>query len=420
MDLPIAALERLLVAALVGFLIGLDRERSELRKKRRLFAGVRTFTLIALAGAVPMLVRDSVGQALLIVSFLAVGAVTVVSYIRSSATGHVGATTEVAAIATFLLGVLAGTGELQVAAAAGVAVAVLLVAKPRLEAFSRALTADELAGALELAVITVIVLPLVPDQGFGPWSALNPFQIWLVVVLVSGLSFAGFVTVRLLGERRGLLLAGVVGALVSSTAVTVSMAQESRAAPRSGRLAAAAAVLASAVMCVRVGLLVAAIRSSILLYMAAPLALMTVAAVVAAWLLARRRSLEGGRGTATPEVANPFSLAAALTFAAIFAAVTLFSRATQVYLGARGVYLAAVVGSLVDVDAVSIALAREGGPATATAVAAAIIVAIVTNTVVKLGIAVVMGRGSFRIHVAAALGLIATVGLATAFLLAQF
>src|SRR5262249_1025398 len=142
------AFERLLVAVLVGVLIGLDRERAEARKTHQVFAGIRTFPLIALTGAVPMLVIDVTGPVLLVVSFLAVTGVIIVSYLHTATTGDVGATTEIAALATFLLGVLAGTGQLVVAGATGVGIAVLLTAKPHLEAFSRALTDEELAAAL--------------------------------------------------------------------------------------------------------------------------------------------------------------------------------------------------------------------------------------------------------------------------------
>ena len=189
MTMPLLpSLEGLLVALLVGFLIGLDRERAEARKGRDGFAGVRTFPLIALAGAVPMVLLPIAGPALLVASFAAVAAVAIVAYIRSSAAGEIGATTQMAAVASFLLGALAGGGQFVMAGAAGVTIAVLLAAKPRLEAFSRALTADEVRAVLELAVISVIVLPLLPNRGFGPWGVLNPFDIWLIVVLVSPLA----------------------------------------------------------------------------------------------------------------------------------------------------------------------------------------------------------------------------------------
>ena len=420
MTWPLAALERLLVALLVGFLIGLDRERAEARKTHKVFAGVRTFPLIALAGAVPMLLIDVAGAALVVASFVAVAAVALVSYIRSSAAGDIGATTEIAALATFRLGSLAGAGYLVVAGATGVTVAVLLVAKPRLEGFSRALTEDELAAALELAVISVIVLPLLPNQGYGPWQALNPFEIWLVVVLVSALSFAGFVAMRSLGEERGITLSGVVGALVSSTAVTAAMAAESRASKGLAGAAAGAAVLASTIMCLRVAVLAGAVGVGILPRLLPVVGAMAVVGVLAAWIV-RKRVGRPAAASSGADISNPFSLRAALTFGAIYAAILLVVHAAQAYLGARGMYLAAAVSALADVDAVSIAFARLGAAgADWHAPAAAVTVALVTNTIVKLGISLVMGTGMFRRYVAIALGVTAVVGALVGVLVARF
>jgi uncharacterized membrane protein (DUF4010 family) len=420
MPSPLSALERLLVALLVGFLIGLDRERSEARKTHRVFAGVRTFPLIALAGAVPMLLVDIAGAALLVASFVAVAAVALVSYIRASAAGDVGATTEIAALATFLLGALAGAGHLVVAGAAGVGVAVLLVAKPRLEAFSRALTEDELAAALELAVISVIVLPLLPSRGYGPWLALNPFEIWLVVVLVSALSFVGFIAMRLLGERRGFTVTAVVGALVSSTAVTVAMASQARASKGLAGVAAAAAVLASTIMCVRVAVLAGAVSIGILPRLLPVVGAMAAAGAVAAWILGRKvgplATMPSGA-----DISNPFSLRAALTFGAVYAIVLLVVRAAQEYFGARGMYVAAGLSSLADVDAVAIAFARLGASAAEwRAPATAIAFAVVTNTLTKLVISLVMGAGVFRRYVATALGVMAVAGVLAAAVVARF
>jgi len=406
-DTTIPALERLLVAMLVGFLVGLDRERAEARKEHALFAGVRTFPVIALAGAIPMLLADRVGPALLVATFLAIAAVAVVSYVRTSAHGRIGATTEMAALATFLLGALAGAGQLVVAGAAGVALAVLLVGKPRLEAFSNALTTEEIMAALELAVITVIVLPLLPDRGYGPWQALNPREIWIVVVLVSALSFVGFVAMRVLGPGRGMAITGAVGGLVSSTAITISMAERSHAG--AARPAAAAAVLASTIMCVRMAALAGAVDPGILPRLLPILTVMAVAGGAAAWLM--------GRGAAgrTPAVdgtlTNPFSLKAALTFAALYTLVLLGVRVAEEHLGAGGLYLASALSAIVSVDAPTVALARLGaGPTGWAAPAAAIGVVAVTNTMVKFGIAVAYGAGSFRSRVATALGVMSVLG----------
>ena len=402
---PVPSLERLLVALLIGILVGLERERAEARKERPLFAGIRTFPLIALAGAIPMLLPSPVGAALLVTTSMGIGVVAVVSYIRSSGEGKIGATTEIAALATFLLGALAGFGELTVASSAGVAIAVLLAAKPPLERFSKALTAEEVSAVLELAVITVIVLPLLPNRSYGPWNALNPREIWVVVVMVSGLSFIGFVAMRVLGARRGMAVAGAVGGLVSSTAVTISMAERSHAAVVRPA-AASATVLASTIMCVRIAVLAGLVNPAILPGLLPILIVMAVSGGVAAWVMGR-----GHRRTTTPDgsITNPFSLRAALTFAAVYAVVLVCVRAAEVYLGQGGIYLVSALSATVSVDAPTVALARLANASTDWA-AAAIGVVAVTNTLVKLVIAVAYGEGTFRTQVGAALAVMALLG----------
>lgn len=407
----LSSLEGVAVALLVGILVGLDRERAEARKGREGFAGVRTFPLIALVGAVAAVLMPVTGIALLVASFVAVAAVAVVAYWRSSAAEGPGATTEMAAIATFLLGALAGSGQYVLAGSAGVAVAVLLAAKPRLESFSRALTGEEVRAALELAVISVIVLPLLPRQGYGPWGVLNPFAIWLIVVLVSALSFAGFVAMRLLGERRGLAVTGAVGGMVSSTAVTYAMAERTRADRGLGGPAASAVVLASCVMSLRIAVLAGIINAGILPRLLPVVGAMAVVGGIAALWLARSSTGEPlGSGS---RITNPFSLRAALSFGLLFALILLGVRAAQEYLGAGGAYAAAALSGVADVDAVTIAFSRlgPGGDAWRTP-AAAVTLAAVVNTLVKLGIAVVFGAGRFRRYVAVAMGLVAAAGLA--------
>jgi uncharacterized membrane protein (DUF4010 family) len=406
------SLEGLLVALLVGFLIGLDRERAEVRKGRDVFAGVRTFPLIALAGAVSMVLMPIAGPALLIASFAAVAAVAVVAYIRSSAAGEIGATTEMAAIVSFLLGALAGSGQLVMASAAGVTIAVLLVAKPRLEVFSRTLTSEEIRAALELAVISVIVLPLLPNRGFGPWGVLDPFEIWMIVVLVSALSFVGFIATRTMGERRGLAVAGAMGGLVSSTAVTLAMAERARADEGVGRAAASATVLASCVMSLRIAFLAGIINAGILPRLLPVVGAMAAVGGLAALWLARG---PGDEPTASGgNLSNPFSLKAALSFGLLYALILLAVRAAQVYFGDGGTFAASALSGVADVDAVTIAFSRLG-PMTDDwrTPASAVTLAVVVNMIVKMGLGIGVGGGRFRRHVALALGLMALVGGAT-------
>lgn len=400
------------VALLVGLLIGLDRERTEKRDNLPRLGGVRTFPLIALLGALSSLLWPVMGLLPLVLSFLGVAAVVVVAYVRTSSR-DVGATTEMAALLTYVLGVVAGQGGLLIAAAAGVVTAVLLAAKPRLEAFSRAISAEEMHATLELAVISAIVLPLLPNEGYGPYSALNPFKLWMVAVLISTVSFAGFVAMRLWGERKGLIVTAFVGALVSSTAVTMAMAAKSRAHESGSRASAAGAVMASTIMCVRVFILASAFGKTLLRTLAAPLAAMTLVGVVCTtWLFLRAEQHK----EETAKLANPSSLPTALTFAFIFGVVSLLVPFAKDAFGARGVLVAAALSAVADVDAIAIALAQQAKRDFSPTLVLGIVIASVVNTWVKGGIAVVAGRGAFRWQVAGPLAVMGVAGIATALL----
>jgi uncharacterized membrane protein (DUF4010 family) len=425
------ALPRLLVALLVGLLIGLDRERAEDRKQQKLFAGVRTFPLIALTGAGLALLPAPLGPGPLIIGFVAVVAIVVVSYHASCKAGHVGATTEFAALVTYVLGALAGSGQMMVAGATGVAVAVLLAVKPRIERLSRAMTDEELFAVLQLAVISAIVLPLLPDQGYGPWEVWNPRKIWLVVVLVSAVSFAGFVAVRWKGEKAGLYWAAGLGALVSSTATTVAMSQRSAELGADGQQGGqgnrlvAATVLASVVMCGRLLALVAAVRAPLLAHLAIPLGAMILVGLAAVFVFHRLggRRATGAAATKQEEenkrgFSNPFSLKSAITFGLLFAAILLLVRASEAWLGSRGTLLAALLAGLVDVDAITVALSRQAHADALGASTLAIIAACASNNLFKAGTAVFVGKGRFRAAAAGSLLAMAAVGVTAAGVLA--
>ncbi len=399
---------RLGVALMAGLLIGIDRERAEQRKAREIYGGVRTFPLIALSGCVPMLVLDTAGPWVIVVAFAGIAAITAIAYWRGSRDGHVGATTEVAGIATFLVGMLAGSGRLFIAGAAGLVVATLLVAKPRLEAISRAMKPAEVTAVLKLAVISGIILPILPNHGIGPWNALNPREIWLIVVLVTGLSFVGFVAGRLLGEERGLTVTGLLGGLASSTAVTVAMAERSKESAQVAAPAAAAAVLASSVMAVRMAIFAGVVNREILPRLAPVCGVMALSGLVSAWLIARVRHRK-----AHAPLRNPFSLGQALIFAVIYALILLAVRVTQQWLSSGAMFATATLGGVADVDAVTIAFAQlDPGSAGWRIPAAAISLAAVINTLTKLGIAWARGSPAFRRPVAASLGVMALVGAA--------
>jgi uncharacterized membrane protein (DUF4010 family) len=401
---------RLLIAAAIGGLVGLERERAEMQSQAPQFAGVRTFPLFSLLGA--MLVVGTGGIGLVsVIGFAAVAALVIISYVRTSQI-DIGVTTETAALATYWIGALAGAGHLSLAATLAIGMTVLLASKQRLEAFPRALSPDEVQAALLFAVIAVVVLPILPNADYGPWGVWNPRTLWGMVVLVSGISFVAFIGIRVLGAARGLYASGVLGGLVSSTAVTVSFAARSREEPHRALPLAAAAGMASLVMTVRVGVLAAIAGAAVLPVLVPFLAAMLLAGAGAVAVIVRRAPSSIDAAVA---VSNPFRLDQAVRFTVVYALVLLAVEAAGRYLGAWGVLAASVIAGVTDVDAITLALAGSVGAAgmPPPAAAGAIAAAVLSNTVAKAGYALGMGSGPFRRAVVAVLGTAFAAGILT-------
>jgi len=411
---PGEALLRLLAALLLGGLIGVERERSAAAAGVRQFAGVRTFPLFAVLGSAIALVSGDIGAAV-IVGFVGIAALVIAAYLRTSGTDP-GTTTEVAALAAYWVGVMAGVGALLVAGAVGIGVVALLATKERLEAWSRALTREELSAVLGLAVISVIILPMLPDAPYGPWGVWNPRILWLMVVLVCGLSFAAFVAMRVLGGSPGLYLSGLLGGLVSSTAVTVAFATRSAATTRHDMALAIASGLASLVMLVRIALLCGVVQPSLLLTLAPEVAVVLAAGAAALALLVRRVPSKDTAGDA-PELSNPFRLTEALKFTVFYAVVLLVVRAADTYLGSTGLAVAAGIAGLTDVDAITLSLAGASGVSlSASTAAGGIVIAMLANTVAKGAYAGWLGSAAYRRHLLPVFGAMFVAGVAGLFL----
>jgi len=402
------ALLRLLVAALIGGLVGVEREQHGAVGDERMFAGVRTFPLFAILGAALAIVSGGVGAAV-IAGFGAIAALAVVAYVRSSAGGHLGTTTEAAALATYWMGVIAGVGNLVLAGALGIGVAILLVSKERLEAFPRAVTREEMRAALIFAVLAVVILPILPDHSYGPWGVWNPQRLWILVVLVSGLSFGAWIAMRLWGGERGFAASGLLGGLVSSTAVTVSFAARSRTAPSEAMRLAVGGGLASLVMLVRIAILTGVVNPPVLLKLTPILGLMMAGGALGVIALVRE---ERPAGEVAPKLSNPLELRQALRFTLLYAAVLVAVEAARRFLGPAAVYAASAVAGLTDVDAITLSLSSLAKERiTATAAAGGIALGAVSNTVAKFGYAVWLGeRGYWRgIGVVSGLALVGAV-----------
>ncbi len=395
------------LAAAAGLLIGLERERSRAEEgsAAAFLGGVRTHPLLALGGGVATLAAREVGPVAVAIPFGALVLFLGLSYAGEVREGrHRGLTSHAAFLLSFLLGVLALTQGVipslshKIFAVASVAVVatVLLSAKPALHPLVRRVSTEDATGALAFLIVAVVVVPLLPDRAYGPLQVLNPFQIGVLMVLISALSFVGYVASRLLGARRGLGITGLAGGLVSSTAVTLSMAGRARQRPEIAESAALAVMLASTVMFARVLVLVAFVNAPLTGRVALPMAAGLVGGLVATlvfWLRSgRQRTREE-----TLELSNPFELGAAVQFALLFALILLGSKAATTFFGSAGTYAAGLLAGTTDVDAITLSaakLAADGGLSPEVA-ATTIFLGTASNTLVKGVMGAVVGGWGF-------------------------
>jgi uncharacterized membrane protein (DUF4010 family) len=383
------------VAILLGALVGIEREKRKAEEQEtRHIAGLRTFTLLALLGAATgFLSRSASSPWILAAALLIVGACVVVGYLttaRASQDGK-GLTTEVAAIVVFLLGAMVMLGYQELAIGLGVVTAAVLAYKQPLHGFVEKLGWDDVYAGLRLLIATFIALPLLPNRPIDPWGALNPYSLWLLVILISSLSLVGYVLTRWLGPARGTALTGLTGGLVSSTAVTLSFAREGRDNPQNAAALTCGILLAWAVMFARVIVLVAVVNRALLAHVLVPFAVMAVVVGgCAAFLYFRDGSVDGTPPKGEVDIENPFSLTAAAKFAALFAVVLLAVKIVQENFAASGLYAVATLAGLTDVDAITLSMAEFAKSGGARVAVIAIVIGALTNTVVKCGMAYVI------------------------------
>lgn len=379
--------ERLALALAIGLLMGVERgwDKREDPDGHRA-AGIRTFSLIGLFGGIVGWFSLSVGPLALLGGFVAVSAIIVSGYImRARTKPEVGFTTEIAELTAFALAALAAMGEGQAAAAGGVVATAFLGAKEVLHAWIRRLELLELRAVIKLLLISVVLLPVLPNQGYGPGEVLNPYKLWLLVVMVAFISFLGYFAIKIAGPRIGSLLTGVFGGLASSTALTVSFARMGKITPGMQPVLAAGITVANSTMYLRLWAIVFILNQPIGIQLAPALGAMAVAGFIGSWLLWRAREDEGKPGATT--LSNPFELGMAVKFAILLALVMIASKLLQSWAGTAGVYLLSAVAGLADVDAIALSMVQMGGRDVALTVAAtAITIAAFVNTGVKVAL----------------------------------
>lgn len=426
------------VAVASGALIGAERQQAQLplagleeqtsegvnRRQSPEFGGIRTFPLIALLGALGALVRPFAGMWLLGGLLLGVIAFIAVSHAWSGRRGDIGISSEVAALVTYMLGALALMNDLVpddsqryllVAGCAATTLALLALKQP-MHQFVGRISADDIYATTKFLILGLIVLPVLPNQAYGPLHVLNPFKIGMMILLVAGISFTGYLASRLVGQDRGLLLTGFLGGLVSSTAVTLTYAGKAKKESRLAPLCAVAIVVACSTMFGRIVAVVAVVDRALLSMLAWSLGTMAAVGFLASvglYFKTNQAAKKDESNDAAPVNAekngvalrNPFELKQAVTFGLLYGGVLFAAKAAQTYLGTGGLYASAILAGLTDVDAITLSVADLHRSGLETPVAAtAITLAAVTNTIVKSTMAITIGGAALGKAVAPILG----------------
>ena len=403
------------VAVAAGLLIGAERQQSATAAQRKDFGGIRTFPMVALLGALGALAQPAAGVWLLVGLLVGVVAFVVVSHARTASRDEIGISTEVACLLSLALGALAGMRGLMpdadrflLVGTTAAAVLALLALKEPLHGFARRLSADDVYATTKFVVLALIILPVLPRGAYGPLGVLAPYKIGKMIALVAGVSFAGYAASRIIGSARGLLVAGLLGGLVSSTAVTLTYSGRGRAEPSVATLCAVAIIAACSTMFARLVVVVALVDRPLLGAIAPPLAATAAVGFGVAVALYRKASAAAestSREGAEPALRNPFELRQAVSFGLLYGVVLFVAKAAQHGAGTAGLYVSSVLAGLTDVDAITLSVVdmHRGGLASGTA-ATAIMLAALTNTVVKSGVAISVGGAAVGRPVAATLG----------------
>jgi len=392
---PQLLFQQLGISLLLGLLVGLQRQRTEPH-----MPGVRTFPLITVLGTLCGALAGPLGGWMAVAGLLALAVLTsyanFLRYRREDP--DPGTTTEVAALVMYGVGVLLAVGPMEVAVAVGGGVAVLLHLKPQMHRFAERLGDEDIAAIMQFVLITCIILPVLPNKTYDPWHVLNPFETWLIVVLIVGMSLGGYIVYKFFGRDAGLLLGGVLGGAISSTATTVSYARQARDDRGAEPAVAVVILIASTVAMIRVLAAVAVVSPAFLRTLIAPVLIVTGLMLVPAlvlWFRVRREP------SPPPDHQNPTHLKSAIAFAVLYAAMLLALAYAKQFGQTQGMMVVAALSGLTDMDAITLSTARMslGDPAVAESGWRLILVAALANVVAKTFLAGIMGGWRLMVRV---------------------
>ena len=392
------------IALAIGLLIGLERGwRARDQDEGMRVAGLRTYGMISLLGGVSGILAQQVNSFFMGFVFLGLTSVLLLAYSKSlDKFGDFSITGIIASLITFTLGALTVFGHITLASASAVVMTSLLGFKPLLHGWLKKLEQQELYATLKLLLISVVMLPILPDQGYGPWATFNPYHIWWMVVLIAGISYLGYFAIRIVGNQHGPVLAGALGGLVSSTAVTLNLSKLSAQQPNMENVLAAGILTACATMFARTLILTSVMNLTLFRVLLPALLIMTIFTYCVAFLLWRNaREFKTVEDVA---LENPFQLGVALKFGAFLVLIMLLSKLLKVYFGDMGTYFLAAASGLADVDPITLSMSQMSKEGLDVSVAArAIVISVSVNSGIKSIFSWVIGGRALALRVGGAL-----------------
>ncbi|HET7706618.1 MAG TPA: MgtC/SapB family protein [Thermoanaerobaculia bacterium] len=389
----------LVIALGLGLLVGLQRE-SQART-----AGLRTFALVTLGGAIAGMLVPAAGGWVVGSGLLAVAILGAIDHFADSQNGRSGLTTEAAMVAMYLIGVVVTVLDERLGVVLAGTVAVLLQAKARFRKVMDRLGDDDVRAIMQFTLLSLVILPILPNRDFGPWAVLNLFEIWLLVVLIVGINLAGYIAWKFVRADTGALLTGILGGVISSTATTVSYSRRTREQNDGAAMSAVVIMIATAVVLVRVLIEIAVVAPQILRGVVVPIAIVfAVAAILSVTIWWRVR----GQAADMPQQKNPTMLRAALIFGALYAVVLIAVAWVKEAAGESGLYVVAAVAGLTDVDAITLSTAQmaKAGEISPALTWRVILIAFVSNLVFKAGIIATIGSRRLLATVATLFGIL--------------
>lgn len=393
----------LIIAVGIGFIIGLEREFDNLSGNEH-FAGLRAFALMAVLGCIVAFLSQEFETSVIIAAIPSVIIFISVFHYTKIKKDNFGIVTELSLLLVFLLGILSGYHLIKEALAVAVIASALLTLKSKFREAVRRITSDELYAFIRFALLAFLLLPYLPDKGFGPSGILNPQNIGFVVVIVSSLSFAGYFIIKFFGEKKGILFTAFFGGTFSSTAVTWVFSSRSKENENLSFLYAAGILIASAVMFARVAVVAAIFSMEVFMWLVIPCALMMACSLVFAYFIAKRNAPQSHQSGENVSLGNPLDLMNALMFGLQYIAITLIVYYANFFLGTKGLFLTGLISGLADVDAINISASKLSLVQITPSVAAIVVLlAVISNTVFKIGECMIKGSSKLRMQVLYAL-----------------